>query len=297
MTVALAWTRKVGLTQQLWFVSDSRLSGGRTIDYAPKILPLSRDDSAISFGGATDVAFPLMQQLALAVQHYPPARERALDIVQLKTHTLRVFQAVIDNGLFSDVKELEDPEASFILGGYSWRRKGFQLWEIRYNATEKRFEAEPARAPRYLDHPKRYTFSRAKDHLKNASSKVAFAGNMGKKARLLLEQLLTARQPEGGGAELAMEPFEVVRDMLRASGRYATIGGAPQLVRIDEHFRARPIGVYWPNAAAHQTTLLGRPALSYENLDVWVLDPDTLDVHHPRFAPLEPNELKSDEDG
>jgi len=54
--------------------------------------------------------------------------------------------------------------------------------------------------------------------------------------------------------------------------------------------------VYWSNAAAQQITFLGRPALSYENLDVWVIAPDTLKAHHPRFAPLVSVELEVDED-
>jgi hypothetical protein len=77
MTVSLAWVRRMGSGEQLWFVSDGRLSGGggRTWDYCPKVLPLSRLDSAISFGGDTDTAYPLILQCALAVDYYAPARE------------------------------------------------------------------------------------------------------------------------------------------------------------------------------------------------------------------------------
>lgn len=76
MTVSLAWVRKVEFGEQLWSVSDSRLSGERSWDYCPKILPLSRLDSAISFAGDADAAYPLLLQCVMAVDHYAPARER-----------------------------------------------------------------------------------------------------------------------------------------------------------------------------------------------------------------------------
>jgi len=285
MTLAMAWTRKVGHTVQLWFVSDSRLSGGRAIDHAPKIMPLSRRDSAISFGGSTDVAFPMMMAMALAVEHHAPARERAMDIVELKSHTIKVFNHIVDAGLTTEVPELEDPDAEFILGGYSWRNQRYELWEIAYNRKDCTFEAQPARAVRYVTHPGKVAFTRDRRLVRRSVARVAFAGDWKREAAKRLRELLASRVVDKTAVPLLeFEPFEVVRDLLREAPRDATIGGAPQVVRIDQHINSRPIAVFWPSRQKNRVTLLGRPSLEYENLDSWILDPDSLEISHPRFS-------------
>jgi hypothetical protein len=75
---------------------------------------------------------------------------------------------------------------------------------------------------------------------------------------------------------LDMEPFEVVRDMLRDPGHAETIGGAPQVVKVYQYMRTAPLGVYWPQKAGGEVYLQGRACLGYERIDRWVLDPDTL---------------------
>src|SRR6266702_1647282 len=68
MTLVLAWARRIRDTEQLVFVSDSRLSGdGMNFDGCPKILGLPRNDCAIAFAGYTGHAFPMMLQLVLAI--------------------------------------------------------------------------------------------------------------------------------------------------------------------------------------------------------------------------------------
>jgi hypothetical protein len=63
------------------FVSDSRLSGyGTTFDGCPKIFTLPRTDCAISFAGYTGHAFPMMLQLALAIESHAPSKRGSLDL-------------------------------------------------------------------------------------------------------------------------------------------------------------------------------------------------------------------------
>jgi hypothetical protein len=295
MTVSLAWVRKVGPGEQLWFVSDSRLSGGRSWDYCSKILPLSRLDSAISFAGATDDAYPLMIQCVLAVDYHAPARERAADVPELKTHVLRVFNSMAE-AIQSESTDLKDPRTPSIFGGYSWKQKRFVIWEIFYNITKRVFEARPARCVVFDAKAKRFVLAGKKRVCREKRTLIASGGDRDKRreAEQRLLQLLTHRREETETTEpfqFDMEPFEVVRDMLRESKsrKYDTIGGAPQLVRIDQHVNARAVGVYWPNRDSGQATLLGRPALGYENLDAWVLDPETLKLHHPHCNPVEEN--------
>lgn len=95
MTVAAAWIRKFRDVEELVFVSDSRLSGGaRTFDYCPKILTLPRTDCAIAFAGDTDDAYPLMHQLALAIQAFQPLQSRAMDLNELRPHAVKIFDSM-----------------------------------------------------------------------------------------------------------------------------------------------------------------------------------------------------------
>jgi hypothetical protein len=75
-----------------------------------------------------------------------------------------------------------------------------------------------------------------------------------------------------------MEPFEVLVEMLRAD-RHETIGGPPQLAKIYRHMNAQLFAVTWPSGDG-VPTLAGRELLSYEELNVPVLDPD-----HPTTLP------------
>lgn len=93
------------------------------------------------------------------------------------------------------------------------------------------------------------------------------------KARLV-EILRKKNKLQRGGFD--MEPFEVLRDMIRGNVN-AAIGGGPQVVKIHRHMNVRAYAVWWPARSAGTVTLLGRPLLAYERTQQLVLDPDTLE--------------------
>jgi hypothetical protein len=111
---------------------------------------------------------------------------------------------------------------------------------------------------------------------------VAFAGDQTPAARKLLYRLISTRLLADPPLDrITMEPFEIVRDMLRNSslqqvGVQGSIGGAPQLLKVFQYSRTSSFAVYWPdrNGGPH---FHGRPCLSYENLDKMCFDPDTLE--------------------
>ena len=74
-----------------------------------------------------------------------------------------------------------------------------------------------------------------------------------------------------------MEPFEVLRDMIRDSS-FSTIGGPPQMLKIYRHMNTRPYAIYWPDRAAQSMSYMGRPMLDYETVEHGVLDPDSLEL-------------------
>ena len=282
MTIAIAWIRKIKDCEELVFVSDSRLSGdGRTFDGCPKILTLPRNDCAISFAGYTGHAFPMMLQLALAIDSHAPSKRGALELSALRTHLLKVFEALanqIQDSLHVNAPQNLDPEATFLVGGYSWVLKRFQLWTISYRPREKRFVAEPANWFAFSDEAGKIILRKKKNEGRSANlGRIVFAGDQASLAKKLLLKKLNA---DGKGRSrkepIDMEPFEVVRDMLRDPNHSETIGGAPQIVKVYQYMRTAPLAVYWPNKEKGRVHLQGRPCLGYERVDRWVLDPDTL---------------------
>lgn len=149
--------------------TDSRLRCGRAWDVAPKILTLPRTDCAICFAGDTDDAYPLMLSMSAAIGDYPKSRSRGMDIFDVKGHTLRVF-----NHLRSFVSDLprgqaaaDPPNADFVFGGHSWRKKRFAIWLLHYDSHLCKFTFRPASTWRggtwgQTDHVRRRLHRRSK---------------------------------------------------------------------------------------------------------------------------------------
>ncbi len=157
-----------------------------------------------------------------------------------------------------------DPATFFLFGGFSWRRQDFRIWTLHYDPSIDRF-----------------TFRPSSDWSGQRSGRkvVAFAGDAADDARERLIALLRQRRKLTSGG-FDMEPFEVLRDMIR-SGGYPTIGGAPQIAKVYKYMRTQFFAVRWPdnNGAPHA---LGRPALSYETFDAPIIDPDSPAMHAAR---------------
>jgi hypothetical protein len=285
MTIAIAWIRTIRDCEELVFVTDSRLSGdGRNFDGCPKVMALPRGDCAIAFAGYTGHAYPMMQQLAFAIESHGPLQRGSLDLYALRSHLLKILDSMSAQIASSDMLSAPEdvaPEANFIFGGYSWIKKQFEIWAFNFNRAAGRFQAIPASWVSYLQTGNKIV-KRRKENLSNTISlgKIAFAGDQAPCA----EEQLAARLMLGCGhsrlARLDMEPFEVVRDMLRKQDHSETIGGAPQVLKVYQYQKSAPLGVFWPNRESGVVHIQGRPCLGYERTDRWVLDPDTLVSEH-----------------
>jgi hypothetical protein len=261
MTLGMAWVRNLGSLRELVVASDSRLSGGQFWDANPKIMLLPRTDCVLSFAGSTLDAYPLMLQAFNAIETFARLKTRATDLSHLKGHLLRVFNRSREfiSGLPSG-QNLPDPaSATFLLAGYSWRSKDFRIWTLHFDLSIQR-----------------YTFRPTRDWLgqEGESKRIAFIGDeepvVEAKARLVEKLRAKDRLISGG---LNMEPFEVLRDIIR-SRAFPSVGGAPQLVKIYEHMNVHAFGVYWPNRQGGVVSLLGRPLLNYERPPSGTIDPD-----------------------
>lgn len=264
MTIGIAWVSKRNDGRRyLNFATDSRTRGGMVLDCSPKIFTLPRSDCAICFAGASAATYPLMIQLANAISAHQPARERSLDIHTLKPHVLRVFSDMV--GSIEDAAApIGKSDVQFMFGGYSWLQKDFALWTIYYRPQFKDFHARPCES----FHP--------------LLNRIAFVGDRAKEARSSLLKRLNDCADDVESSHIEYLPFTVLRDMLRKADLSSSIGGPPQLIRIAEHMNTRVIAVRWPGGQSEAVTLMGRRLFEYENIDSWVLDPDTLSISRSR---------------
>ena len=240
--------------------SDSRLNGGGNLDSVPKLFLLPRSDCVIGFAGTTLLAYPLLTQISQSINFHLPLRDRVIDYVPLRTHIVKLI-----NELFSQYKtyhpDLKSPDNEFLLGGYSWFNKSFQIDKIRYVESKRRFEHT--------------NFTKSPDKMS-----YAFIGDWSKS----FGRMLASRVHKEGIQGLHLEPFELIRDQLRISGEHDTIGGAPQLISVSQHMNSHQTAVYWPDKASGAVFLGGRKMLPFENFDNWILDPDTLEKSHRHYG-------------
>jgi hypothetical protein len=251
VTLCAAWIRADGaVKRQLMIATDSRLTGGRVWDSAPKILMVGRSDCALAFAGSTDDAYPLMLQVQYAVAANVRSRARRIDLYAFKGHLLRVLNQC--SSRLTPILGQPRHEVRFLFGGWSWASSRFAIWSFEYTPTG--FTARSIRPWRF------------------GAQQFTFIGDETHEARDRLRSLVVQR---GRLAEPAfdMEPLAVLRDMV-ASNRYRSIGGWPQAVRIYQHMNVQPFVSAWPSMDANRRTIFGRDLLSYEQTDWPTLDID-----------------------
>lgn len=294
MTITAAWVRTLRNCKELIVVSDSRLNGAKKMDCGQKVIALPRSDAFICFAGDTDWAYPLIHQVANAISTYEKSATRAQDITTLKSHVLKVFtdlllsvhDAIGDEGI---------PSVQFLFGGYSWIKKEFLIWKIHYHIPK--IKNTPKNAYEHKKLIKELSGFIASPAKKWHGQSWIFCGDSEyeNKARDKLQKILINRNIGPGQTKnfkFDWEPFEVICGLLREVNsnpvlyRTASIGGAPQILKVYEHLNARYLGVDWKIAHCEKSDIYvcGRKILPYETPTLWILDPDTLISRHPFYT-------------
>jgi hypothetical protein len=242
----MAWAREQGSVEELVVATDSRLRAGYAWDAAPKIIPLPREDSVLAFAGDTDRAYPMMIQAFNAVGSFRAALDRSQSLEDFKGHLVRMFNFMIDQKTDQAPVAGPDPEALFILAGFSWRRQHFRIWIIDQDRRTRRFSARPA--PRWGPGFRR---------------QLALVGDNVPEARAGVRERLRAAGRLGASG-FDWEPLHVLAEMCRDKA-YQTIGGAPQVVKIYRSLKVTTFAVPWHSSDGQPIlTVLGRPLLAYE---------------------------------
>jgi hypothetical protein len=295
MTISIAWVRTVNTCEELIFASDSRLSGdGATIDYCPKIINLPRADCAIGFAGTTGRAYALIHQLTNAISAFGSLESRAMDIRELRTHAIKIFSTIV-NSIDTPIKDLENPDVAFIFGGYSWILKSFVIWHISYDNNLLKMIARPAEhAITNPEAKKIFIGSTRTASLPSNTNlgKICFGGDQAEEARIRFINHMNNKFSKNPSllenSKLDWEPFEVVCDMLKDPDKAHTIGGSPQVVKVYQHMNTMSLAIYWPDKSSGQIYLHGRPVFGYENIDNWIIDPETLRSSHLKHSGAKP---------
>ena len=120
----------------------------------------------------------------------------------VKGHALRVMNQMVS--LIADLPKRQerpdDLDFEFILGGYSWQEGKFRIWTLHRDESLQALTFRPA-VP---------WAGQGTGH-----KVVAIIGDIAQEAHIRLQMLLEQRGKLGCGS-LDMEPFEVLRDMLRS---------------------------------------------------------------------------------
>lgn len=296
MTLTVCWLRSVGKHSELVFASDSRLRAKGNWDGCPKLLTVPRTDVMIGFAGRTEFAYPMLLQIQTAIGAHKQSRDRVTDLSVLKGHVLRIF-----NQMWMELEpvrqrdeEYKDPAASFILGGYCWAAKEFKIWTLHFKGDIGP-EGKPLPGMLTPQPPLGgFTFRPARPWrgISEGNRLLAVQGDAVDDFKNRLQRRLqVAGKQESGNFD--MEPFEVLRDMIRENAHVA-IGGPPQLAKVFPWMNTMKIGVVW-GAGKKQIAIDGRICLQYERIEQPVIDPDTLKITNSWSVSLE--ETASDVEG
>lgn len=257
MTICAAWIKKNGNSEELVFVTDSRLRAFGSWDCNPKIYTFSRSDCAMCFSGDTSFSYPMMIQLKNEIELNPKIKNRYQHLSTFKAVILKTL-----NEMLLYKSDYEIPSVEFLFGGYCWQKQEFKLWKFIYQKDIKKFTYQPIK------------------FWKGVKSKilVSFSGDYLDEAKEKLINLLKERNKLESGS-LDMEPLEVIRDMLldpNARTKFNCIGGAPQMVKVYKSLNRVSFGVKWKIEGKEVITLFGRPIRTFRSMPLPVIDPITL---------------------
>ena len=95
----------------------------------------------MGFAGDTMTSYPLILQAYNHISLHKASLNRELDIHASKGHLERVFNNMLNDisDFRSNAKSFEPPESLFIMAGYSWRDRQFELWKVPYENRIKKF--------------------------------------------------------------------------------------------------------------------------------------------------------------
>jgi hypothetical protein len=276
VTVGIAWIRARERGQELWFASDSRLSGdGSVWDDCPKLFLSPRRDLAAAFSGDTAQAYPLLLQMANSITAYQAAADGTLELTYLVEHLEQVANDMLGR-IEADplVRGAGSPSPfarrgdAIVLGGYSRHVNGLVLRALQYDRSSRSWKFVRARARNQIGANKVFRIF---------GDRVAAP----RYAHLLKERLSAAGKLKTA-RPFGLEPLEALWNFiampesserpLPVGRRPPSVGGPLQALQVRPGGSATPVAVRWPTIDDATVYLLGRRALLHERLDLPLIE-------------------------
>jgi len=287
MTIGVAWISGNSESQQLWFATDSRLSGdGNIWDDCPKIMLLPRRDAIGAFSGDTAQAYPLMLQCSNAISSYSAASDGTLEFLGVVEHLQLVMNSMMDHvypdprlsGAITTGRPFSSSGDTVVLGGYSRKHASLVIRALQYQPGENRWRFERIR-PRVGAGRQRVIRTFGDSRARN-------------RFNYLLVKYLKDNGTHGQDVPFKLEPLAVMASFLSfpesrtdhqwpMDRRPSTIGGAPQVVQLYPGAQATPVAVHWETSDTPNVFVMGREIFSYEQVNVPLITfgPNGVHIH------------------
>jgi hypothetical protein len=276
VTVGIAWIRARERGQELWFASDSRLSGdGSVWDDCPKLFLSPRRDLAAAFSGDTAQAYPLLLQMANSMSAYQAAADGTLELTYLVEHLEHVANHMLGRieadplvrGAGSPTPFARRADA-IVLGGYSRHVNGLVLRALQYDRSSRSWKFVKARARSQIGANKVFRI------FGDRVAAPRFAHLL--KERLKAVGKLKTAKPFGLEPLEALWSFVAMTESserpLPLGRRPPSVGGPLQALQVRPGGSATPVAVRWPTIDDANVYLLGRGVLRHERLDVPLIE-------------------------
>lgn len=244
MTLCIAWVRKKGISDEVCVIADSCFTGGQRFLAAPKIFPLDRGDCVIACAGDTMYSFPVIEHIRQAIPLNQGLKERAIDLSDL-LHSIR---DITNKVLFQETeKQVEGPNFSMIIAGYSWKLKKPIIQELRYKRSERRMVL----------------------HTPKTIKRTPFAV-IGDEVSAVRRNIFLKLEAEGiqNNEPVDMQPLDTLLEYIRNTD-IRSIGGVPQMAKVYPCLNILPFGFL---NQEKQLFHFGRPLMDYETYPFPIID-------------------------
>jgi hypothetical protein len=273
----VAWIRAKERGEELWFASDSRLSGDGSIwDDCPKLFLTPRRDIAAAFSGDTAQAYPLLLQMANSISAHWSAVDGTLELTYLVDHLERIANHMLARIATDPLVHgaaspgpFERRSDAIVLGGYSRHVNGLVIRALQFDRSAESWKFVKARSRSQIGPNKVFRIFGDR----TAASRYAY----------LLEERLRDTGKLKTARPFDLEPLKTLWSFLAmpeteerplpAGRRPRSVGGPPQVIQVRPGGSATPFAVRWGPPAEPRTYLLGRVALPNEHLDVPMIAP------------------------
>lgn len=244
MTLCIAWVRKKKDSEEICVIADSCFTGGQRFLAAPKIFPLDRNDCVIACAGDTMYSFPIVEHIRQAIPLNQGLMDRSIDLTEL-LHSIR---DITNKVLFQETeKQMEGPNFSMIIAGYSWKQKTAIIRELRYKPSERLMVLH---TPKTI---KKTPFAVIGDEVSSAR-------------RRIFQKLEEVGIQDGGNVN--MEPLYVLLEYIR-NPEIRSIDGVPQMAKVYPFMNILPFGFLTED---RQLFHFGRPLMEYETYPYPIID-------------------------